>query len=61
MVWNACVEYNLPLMYASSAATYGMGEHGFADRHDLIEKLKTIKPLWRIQKRIRQMGFKSRE
>ncbi|HQH19065.1 MAG TPA: hypothetical protein PKZ43_05880 [Bacteroidales bacterium] len=32
MEWNACVEYNLPLMYASSAATYGMGEHGFADR-----------------------------
>ena len=22
-IWNACVEYGLPLVYASSAATYG--------------------------------------
>jgi len=44
MIWNVCVEYHLPLMYASSAATYGMGEHGFSDRHDLIEKLKPLNP-----------------
>src|SRR5262249_53740735 len=27
-VWNTCVEYGLPLVYASSAATYGGGEFG---------------------------------
>jgi ADP-L-glycero-D-manno-heptose 6-epimerase len=43
-VWNACVDHNLPLVYASSAATYGMGEHGYSDRHDLVEKLKPLNP-----------------
>lgn len=43
-IWNACVEYDLPLVYASSAATYGMGELGFDDNHDIIEKLKPLNP-----------------
>ncbi|NUM51465.1 MAG: ADP-glyceromanno-heptose 6-epimerase [Flavobacteriales bacterium] len=30
-VWEKCVQYGLPLVYASSAATYGMGEHGYSD------------------------------
>jgi ADP-L-glycero-D-manno-heptose 6-epimerase len=30
-VWNKCCEYGLPLVYASSAATYGMGTNGFSD------------------------------
>ena len=32
-VWRLCVEFGLPLVYASSAATYGMGEHGYEDSH----------------------------
>ena len=43
-VWNACVEYNLPLVYASSAATYGMGEHGYSDNHDIVKKLVPLNP-----------------
>jgi len=43
-VWNKCVEFGLPLVYASSAATYGMGEHGYSDNHDLIPKLKPLNP-----------------
>ncbi|UCH15711.1 MAG: ADP-glyceromanno-heptose 6-epimerase [Bacteroidales bacterium] len=42
MVWNYCVKYNIPLIYASSAATYGLGEHGFADDHELVERLKPL-------------------
>jgi ADP-L-glycero-D-manno-heptose 6-epimerase len=38
------VEYGLPLIYASSAATYGMGEHGYKDSHDIIEKLRPLNP-----------------
>ncbi|MFH1005341.1 MAG: ADP-glyceromanno-heptose 6-epimerase [Bacteroidota bacterium] len=38
-VWNVCVEYGLPLVYASSAATYGGGEFGYEDNHEVIEKL----------------------
>ena len=33
MVWSACVKFGLPLVYASSAATYGMGEFGYIDDH----------------------------
>ncbi|NJM94266.1 MAG: ADP-glyceromanno-heptose 6-epimerase [Cytophagales bacterium] len=33
-VWEKCVQYQLPLVYASSAATYGNGELGYNDRTD---------------------------
>jgi len=42
LVWNACVRYNIPLIYASSAATYGLGEYGFSDDHEIVEKLKPL-------------------
>jgi len=41
-VWNACVRYGLGLIYASSAATYGMGESGYSDDHKVVEKLKPL-------------------
>ncbi len=43
-MWNACVEYGLPLVYASSAATYGDGALGYDDNHDLCEKLIPLNP-----------------
>lgn len=43
-IWNKCVEHGLPLVYASSAATYGLGEHGYEDNHDVVEKLKPLNP-----------------
>lgn len=43
-IWNKCVEYGLAFIYASSAATYGMGEFGFDDDHSLIEKFKPLNP-----------------
>jgi len=43
-VWNLCVEFGLPLVYASSAATYGLGEHGYSDDHAIVEKLKPLNP-----------------
>jgi ADP-L-glycero-D-manno-heptose 6-epimerase len=43
-VWIKCVEYGLPLVYASSAATYGNGEFGYKDDHDLSFKLKPLNP-----------------
>ena len=30
-VWSACVEKEIPMIYASSAATYGNGEFGYDD------------------------------
>lgn len=44
MIWNVCAEYNIPLVYASSAATYGLGEFGYNDDHAVIPKLKPLNP-----------------
>lgn len=43
-MWHRCVAYGLPLVYASSAATYGGGEHGYRDDHDLVHALKPLNP-----------------
>jgi ADP-L-glycero-D-manno-heptose 6-epimerase len=43
-VWTACVELGLPLVYASSAATYGNGECGYDDAHELTDNLKPLNP-----------------
>jgi ADP-L-glycero-D-manno-heptose 6-epimerase len=44
MVWNLCVKYGLPLVYASSAATYGLGELGYEDEHAVVPQLKPLNP-----------------
>lgn len=41
-VWQKCVAFGIPLVYASSAATYGMGEHGYSDNHALISQLHPL-------------------
>jgi ADP-L-glycero-D-manno-heptose 6-epimerase len=43
-VWKICAEFGLPLVYASSAATYGLGEHGFADDHSFPPLLSPLNP-----------------
>lgn len=43
-IWNYCTEKNIPLVYASSAATYGSGEWGYKDDHDILNKLKPLNP-----------------
>ena len=43
-VWNYCTSNHVPLIYASSAATYGGGEFGYDDNHELIEQLKPLNP-----------------
>lgn len=43
-VWNACLEYGIPLIYASSAATYGDGKLGYSDKHDLCNQLHPLNP-----------------
>jgi ADP-L-glycero-D-manno-heptose 6-epimerase len=42
-LWNYATENQIPLLYASSAATYGGGEHGFNDEHS-IEELTPLNP-----------------
>lgn len=43
-VWTYCTEKQVPLIYASSAATYGAGELGYNDDHAVIEKLQPLNP-----------------
>jgi ADP-L-glycero-D-manno-heptose 6-epimerase len=43
-MWQLCAENNIPLVYASSAATYGLGENGYADDHEVVEKLVPLNP-----------------
>ena len=43
-IWDYAVKHQVGLVYASSAATYGAGEQGYEDRHDLIPSLKPLNP-----------------
>lgn len=43
-VWNFCAASQVPLVYASSAATYGAGENGYNDDHDVVESLQPLNP-----------------
>jgi ADP-L-glycero-D-manno-heptose 6-epimerase len=43
-IWTVCTRRQIPLIYASSAATYGDGSHGFSDDHALIPLLKPLNP-----------------
>lgn len=43
-IWNKCTEFEIPLIYASSAATYGDGKLGFDDDENLISQLKPLNP-----------------
>jgi len=43
-IWSRCVTYQIPLVYASSAATYGMGEMGYDDDETKIPLLKPLNP-----------------
>ena len=46
-MWNKCIEYGIPLVFASSAATYGLGELGYADDHSIVPNLKPLNPYGR--------------
>ena len=41
-LWRYCALEEIPLIYASSAATYGLGEHGFVDDHEIVNSLKPL-------------------
>jgi len=43
-LWQLAVEYGLPMVYASSAATYGAGELGYNDDESIIPQLKPLNP-----------------
>ena len=42
--WQYCTKNQIPLIYASSAATYGNGEFGYEDNHAIIQQLQPLNP-----------------
>ncbi len=46
-IWKRCSEYKIPLVYASSAATYGGGEYGYNDDHEIVKDLQPLNPYGR--------------
>lgn len=43
-IWRICAGQQIPLVYASSAATYGSGEHGYKDTHNIVDQLQPLNP-----------------
>jgi ADP-L-glycero-D-manno-heptose 6-epimerase len=43
-LWSRCAESKIPLVYASSAATYGAGERGYVDDESKIGQLEPLNP-----------------
>jgi len=43
-LWKICTNNRIPFIYASSAATYGMGEFGFEDNHEIVAELCPLNP-----------------
>jgi len=43
-VFELCTQYQIPLVYASSAATYGLGEVGYDDNEAILDHLKPLNP-----------------
>ena len=41
-IWKTCARVGVPLVYASSAATYGDGTHGYRDDHATLSLLKPM-------------------
>jgi ADP-L-glycero-D-manno-heptose 6-epimerase len=59
-IWELCTNNNIPLVYASSAATYGNGELGYSDSHNVVSGLHPLNPygrsknefdLWALQQK----------
>ena len=44
MLWKYCTEKQIPLIYASSAATYGDGKYGYNDEHSVVKNLLPLNP-----------------
>ncbi len=60
-VWEICVERQIPLVYASSAATYGNGEFGYSDSHEVVEKLQPLNPYGRSKQEFDQWALEQKK
>ena len=60
-IWKVCTENQIPLIYASSAATYGNGSHGYDDKHSLVSKLKPLNAYGRSKQTFDEWVLKQKD
>ncbi|MBP6184594.1 MAG: ADP-glyceromanno-heptose 6-epimerase [Saprospiraceae bacterium] len=60
-LWNLCTKYNIPFIYASSAATYGDGNMGYSDDHRVVPSLKPLNPYGDSKQEFDQWVLKQKE
>lgn len=51
-IWSLATQHHIPLLYASSAATYGAGELGYNDDETIIPQLQPLNPYGRSKNEI---------
>lgn len=60
-IWKFCTVHRIPLIYASSAATYGDGSLGFSDNPSLIPDLQPLNPYGRSKQEFDLWVLKQKE
>lgn len=60
-IWEICAQHQIGLIYASSAATYGLGEHGYADSEETMNKLVPLNPYGRSKNEFDKWAFTQTE
>ncbi|MCQ2319713.1 MAG: ADP-glyceromanno-heptose 6-epimerase [Bacteroidales bacterium] len=60
-IWKICTEHQIPMIYASSAATYGMGESGYIDSHDIVNDLQPLNAYGRSKNEIDKWILQQKE
>lgn len=57
-IWTICSRHGIPMIYASSAATYGDGSLGYRDSHDIVEQLQPLNPYGRSKNEFDKWALK---
>lgn len=60
-MWMICAAQGIGLVYASSAATYGNGEHGYNDDHEVVNQLAPLNPYGRSKQEFDQWALQQAE
>ncbi len=60
-IWERCAKWKIPLIYASSAATYGGGEFGYNDDHEIVEKLQPLNAYGRSKNNFDKWALKQKK
>jgi len=56
-IWKICAMHKIGLVYASSAATYGLGEYGYKDSEETMNKLEPLNPYGRSKNEFDKWAF----